>query len=251
MGHFIPEAEIATDALKELVDRSYATFSTPDVTPLVKLSEDGSVYVLEQFHGPTCAFKDVALQFVGKLPSPELPHSVCRQRGEATVSKRFATRWCVSRLSASCAGNLFEFFLQRRNAAAPAGTTHRITVLGATSGDTGSAAIQGLRGKKNVDVFILHPYQRVAPVQEAQMTTVLDANVHNVAVDSTFDDCQTIVKSLFNEEACRNKHSLAAINSINWARILAQVGLATVKKSPVQLCHMQADRPHIPLPRTG
>jgi threonine synthase len=138
--------------------------------------------VLELFHGPTFAFKDVALQFLG---------------------------------------NLFEYFLERRKARGEA--VEPITVLGATSGDTGSAAIYGLRGKRNVDVFILHPRGRVAPVQERQMTTVLDDNVHNIAVDGTFDDCQNLVKACFQDQAFNAAYALAAINSINWARILAQV----------------------------
>ncbi|KAJ1936566.1 threonine synthase, partial [Linderina macrospora] len=112
----------------------------------------------------------------------------------------------------------------RRNAQKAAGTpTHKITVVGATSGDTGSAAIYGLRGKKNISVFILHPEGRVSPIQEAQMTTVLDSNVHNVSIDGTFDDCQDIVKQLFGRPDFKKQHSLGAINSINWARILAQI----------------------------
>jgi len=95
--------------------------------------------------------------------------------------------------------------------------------LGATSGDTGSAAIYGLRGKKNISVFILHPHGKVSPVQEAQMTTVLDKNIHNLAVEGTFDDCQDIVKNLFADKSFNEKHHLGAINSINWARILAQI----------------------------
>ncbi|KAJ1924658.1 threonine synthase, partial [Linderina pennispora] len=149
-------SDISRAELSDLVHRSYATFDTPEVTPLVGL--DGKTHILELFHGPTYAFKDVALQFLG---------------------------------------NLFEFFLERRNAQKAAGEAeHKITVVGATSGDTGSAAIYGLRGKKNVSVFILHPEGRVSPIQEAQMTTVLDANVHNVSIAGTFDDCQDIVKQL-------------------------------------------------------
>ncbi|KAJ1945924.1 threonine synthase, partial [Kickxella alabastrina] len=176
VGDDLAPAEVA-----DLTARSYATFHHADVTPLVQLP---SVHILELFHGPTFAFKDVALQFLG---------------------------------------NLFEFFLERRNRQETAGRVHRITVVGATSGDTGSAAIYGLRGKKNVEVFILHPHGRVSPIQEAQMTTVLDANVHNVSIEGTFDDCQDIVKQLFGREEFRREHSLGAINSINWARILAQI----------------------------
>lgn len=141
-------------------------------------------YLLELFHGPTFAFKDVALQFVG---------------------------------------NLFEYFLQRKNEGRAGAERHHLTVVGATSGDTGSAAIYGLRGKKDVSVFILHPHNRVSPIQEAQMTTVLDRNVHNVAVRGTFDDCQDTVKSLFSDPEFNKLHNLGAVNSINWARILAQI----------------------------
>lgn len=188
MRRFIGADEISDAALTDLVYRSYSRFSSAHVTPLVKLAAvDGSgevTYVLEQFHGPTCAFKDVALQFVG---------------------------------------NLFEFFLARQNEHRKGSDRHSITVLGATSGDTGSAAIEGLRGKDDVEVFILHPHERVAPIQEAQMTTILDANVHNIAVDGAFDDCQSMVKTLFQDREFREKHRLAAVNSINWARILAQI----------------------------
>ncbi|KAJ1668787.1 threonine synthase [Coemansia sp. RSA 1813] len=171
--------------VEKLVTKSYSTFDTAQVTPLVDLDKATSTHILELFHGPTFAFKDVALQFLG---------------------------------------NLFEFFLERRNAQKADGeATHRITVVGATSGDTGSAAIYGLRGKKNVSVFILHPKGRVSPIQEAQMTTVLDDNVHNVSLTGTFDDCQDIVKELFGRPAFKKDHSLGAINSINWARILAQI----------------------------
>ncbi|CAO3617492.1 unnamed protein product [Cunninghamella echinulata] len=179
---YIDESQIPRSDLVDLINKSYSTFRHSDVTPLVKV-KDG-LFVLELFHGPTFAFKDVALQFVG---------------------------------------NLFEYFLERRNRNEPeSGKTHRLTVVGATSGDTGSAAIYGLRNKKNVSVFILHPKGRVSPIQEAQMTTVLDNNVHNLAVEGTFDDCQDIVKTLFGNRSFNDKHHLGAVNSINWARILAQ-----------------------------
>ncbi|KZV63071.1 tryptophan synthase beta subunit-like PLP-dependent enzyme [Peniophora sp. CONT] len=179
---YISPSEISQSELRQLVDKSYSTFRHPDVAPLVRLSDD--LFVLELFHGPTFAFKDVALQLLG---------------------------------------NLFEFFLLRRNARKGDGETpEKLTVVGATSGDTGSAAIYGLRGKANVDIFILHPKGRVSPIQEAQMTTVTDANVHNVAVKGTFDDCQDIVKALFADREFNDKHRLGAVNSINWARILAQ-----------------------------
>ncbi|XP_006455293.1 hypothetical protein AGABI2DRAFT_226720 [Agaricus bisporus var. bisporus H97] len=179
---YISPDEISRDELRSLVQKSYQTFRHPDVTPLVKLGE--KKFVLELFHGPTFAFKDVALQLLG---------------------------------------NLFEFFLLRRNAKKPLGAElEKLTVVGATSGDTGSAAIYGLRGKSNVSIFILHPKGRVSPIQEAQMTTVTDSNVHNVAVKGTFDDCQDVVKSLFADKEFNAKHHLGAVNSINWARILAQ-----------------------------
>ncbi|KZV91369.1 threonine synthase, partial [Exidia glandulosa HHB12029] len=180
---YISPSEISRAELTDLVSKSYSTFRHPEVTPLVPL--DDNTYILELFHGPTYAFKDVALQLLG---------------------------------------NLFEFFLARRNARkASAAPRERLTVLGATSGDTGSAAIYGLRGKADIDIFILHPKGRVSPIQEAQMTTVPDANVHNLAVKGTFDDCQDIVKQLFADRAFNDAHRLGAINSINWARILAQM----------------------------
>ena len=144
-----------------------------------------NLYILELFHGPTFAFKDVALQVVG---------------------------------------NLFEYFLSRK--ARGPNAPKQLTVIAATSGDTGSAAIFGLRGKKGIEVFILHPQGRVSPVQEAQMTTVLDPNVHNLAVQGSFDDCQEIVKTFFGDKEFQRRlgkgNKLAAVNSINWARILSQ-----------------------------
>ncbi|KAF4613297.1 hypothetical protein D9613_011174 [Agrocybe pediades] len=179
---YISQDEISTEELRSLVEKSYSTFRHPEVTPIKKL--DDKTFVLELFHGPTFAFKDVALQLLG---------------------------------------NLFEFFLLRRNARkSPGESQEKLTVVGATSGDTGSAAIYGLRNKANISIFILHPKGRVSPIQEAQMTTVTDANVHNVAVKGTFDDCQDIVKALFANKEFNAKHRLGAVNSINWARILAQ-----------------------------
>ncbi|KAJ9149822.1 Threonine synthase [Pleurostoma richardsiae] len=179
---YVSPAEIPPADLKGIIDRSYATFRHPDVTPLVPLQDN--LYLLELFHGPTFAFKDVALQFLG---------------------------------------NLFEYFLVRRNEGKTGRDRHHLTVVGATSGDTGSAAIYGLRGKKDVSVFILHPKGRVSPIQEAQMTTVLDKNVYNLAVTGTFDDCQDIVKALFADPDINSTLKLGAVNSINWARILAQI----------------------------
>jgi len=133
------------------------------------------MYILELWHGPTLAFKDVALQFLG---------------------------------------NLFEYILEKRGG--------ELNILGATSGDTGSAAIYGVHGKKNINIFIMHPEGRTSPIQEKQMTSVLDDNVFNLAVDGTFDDCQHLMKSIFNDVAFKHEHSLGSVNSVNWARVLAQ-----------------------------
>lgn len=165
--------DIPSADLKEIIERSYATFTHPEVTPVVH--RDG-VYILELFHGPTLAFKDIALQFLG---------------------------------------NLFEYLLRERG--------ERMNILGATSGDTGSAAIYGVRGKKNINIFILHPHRRVSPIQELQMTTVTDANVYNLAIRGTFDDGQQIVKEVFGDLDFKSRYALGAVNSINWARVLAQV----------------------------
>ncbi|AOW07598.1 uncharacterized protein YALI1_F30459g [Yarrowia lipolytica] len=181
---YIPESEISRTDLKELVTRSYSTFRSDEVTPVVELSKEKQLYLLELFHGPTYAFKDVALQFVG---------------------------------------NLFEYFLTRKNVGKEGTDRDTLTVVGATSGDTGSAAIYGLRGKKDVSVFILYPTGRVSPIQEDQMTTVSDANVHTISVAGTFDDCQDIVKQVFGDAEFNAKHHVGAVNSINWARILAQI----------------------------
>ena len=174
MSLYIPREEVEEDALRDIIKRSYSTFRDSDVTPVKSLTDD--MHVMELFHGPTFAFKDVALQFLG---------------------------------------NLFEHLLKQR----PGQT---ITVVGATSGDTGSSAIHGLRGKKGVDCFILYPDGRTSRRQELQMISILDENIHSVALGGTFDDCQAIVKACFNDHPFRDAHSLAAVNSINWARILAQ-----------------------------
>ncbi|GAD99114.1 threonine synthase, putative [Paecilomyces variotii No. 5] len=180
---YISRSEIPADDLKSIIDRSYSTFRAKDVAPLVRL-QDNSLHLLELFHGPSYSFKDCALQFLG---------------------------------------NLFEYFLTRKNHGKEGKDRHHLTVVGATSGDTGSAAIYGLRGKKDVSIFILHPKGRVSPIQEAQMTTCLDANVYNLAVTGTFDDCQDIVKALFGDADTNNVLKLGAVNSINFARILAQI----------------------------
>ncbi len=165
--------DIPSGDIDGLVRRSYATFRHPEVTPVVPV---GGVHILELFHGPTLAFKDVALQFLG---------------------------------------NLFEYVLRD--------SMDELNIIGATSGDTGSAAIQGVRGRDRIRIFILHPNNRVSPVQERQMTSVLDPNVFNIAVEGTFDDCQSIVRSLFGDLAFKDRLRLGSINSINWARILAQI----------------------------
>ena len=180
---YISPSEIPPQDLKKIIETSYSTFRHDLKTPVVTLDKDANLYLMELFHGPTFAFKDVALQFLG---------------------------------------NLFEYFLVRKNSGKTGKDRHHLTVVGATSGDTGSAAIYGLRGKKDVSVFILHPKGKVSPVQEAQMTTVLDANVHNLAVEGTFDDCQDTVKALFADPEINKSQKLGAVNSINWARILAQ-----------------------------
>lgn len=164
---------IPADILATMLTDAYRSFPQPQVTPLKQI--DDSLYLLELFHGPTFAFKDLALQFLGRL---------------------------------------FGFFLARRG--------QTITIIGATSGDTGSAAIEAVRGIDAITLYMLHPKGRVSPVQQRQMTTILDANIHNLAVDGDFDDCQNLVKALFNDTQFRLRYSLAAVNSINWARIATQ-----------------------------
>ena len=165
--------DIPAADLKDIINRSYASFDHSEIVPIVKQDD---LYILELFHGPTFAFKDVALQLLG---------------------------------------NLFEYLLGKSG--------QRMNIIGATSGDTGSAAIYGIRGKKNINIFILHPKGRVSPIQELQMTTVLDKNVFNLAIEGTFDDAQSIVKEIFGDLDFKQQHALGAINSINWARVLAQV----------------------------
>lgn len=185
MRRYISTTEIPDSDLQSLIQKSYSSFRVPTITPLKTLDGEKGLYLLELFHGPTYAFKDVALQFVG---------------------------------------NLFEYFLERQNKGCiDEAKKKKITVVGATSGDTGSAAIYGLRGKKNVSVFILYPTGRVSPIQEEQMTTVEDANVHTLSIKGTFDDCQDIVKQLFGDQSFNQKYHIGAVNSINWARILAQI----------------------------
>ena len=166
--------ELSEAQLRQMLEETYASFRHTAIAPLVQVGHHQ--FILELFHGATLAFKDFALQFLGRL----LDH-ILRQRGE------------------------------------------RATVIGATSGDTGSAAIAACAGRDALRLFILHPHGRVSEVQRRQMTTVADANVHNLAVQGTFDDCQDIVKTLFGDAAFRESERLVAVNSINWARICAQV----------------------------
>ena len=165
---------IERDDFDALVTAAYATFRNDDVVPLHDLGD--GLWMAELFWGPTLAFKDVALQLVGRL---------------------------------------FDHVLTRRG--------ERATIVVATSGDTGSAAIEACRGRDSLDIVVLHPAGRVSDVQRRQMTTVDEANVHNVAVDGTFDDCQDLVKALFNDREFRDSVHLSAMNSINWARVMAQI----------------------------
>lgn len=162
------------DDLRILCEKAYGRFGHAAVTPLVQLDEHN--WLLELFHGPTLAFKDVALQLLGQL---------------------------------------FERFLGMRD-------TH-ITIVGATSGDTGSAAINAVAGRDKVDIFMLHPAGRVSDVQRRQMTTVLAPNVHNIAIEGSFDDAQAMVKRMFGDQGFAGRFNLSAVNSINWARLMAQV----------------------------
>ncbi len=164
----VPDAE-----LKTIVEKSYSAFRHPEVAPTIPV---GELYILELFHGPTLAFKDIALQFLG---------------------------------------NMFSYILARQD--------RDLNILAATSGDTGSAAIQGVRGRDRIRIFVMHPDGRVSPLQEKQMTSVLDDNVFNLAVNGTFDDCQTIMKSIFSDVDFKTHHELGAVNSVNWARVLAQI----------------------------
>lgn len=165
---------LSPEKLLELTTAAYGRFAHKAVTPLVQFDEQN--WLLELFHGPTLAFKDVALQLLGLL---------------------------------------FEEFLGRGD--------QNLTIVGATSGDTGSAAIDAVAGRAKVDIFMLHPKGRVSDVQRRQMTTVLAPNVHNIAIEGTFDDAQAMVKRMFNDPAMTSRFNIGAVNSINWARLMAQV----------------------------
>ncbi|WP_321397625.1 threonine synthase [Emcibacter sp.] len=166
--------EISEDDFAGLIEKAYSTFRHKAVAPLAQL--DSNEWILELFHGPTLAFKDVALQLLG---------------------------------------HLFDHVLSKQG--------RKITIVGATSGDTGSAAIDCVRDRDCAEIFMLHPRGRVSEVQRRQMTTVPSANVHNIAVEGTFDDCQALVKAMFNDLAFRDEITLSAVNSINWARVMAQI----------------------------
>ncbi|HUI19117.1 MAG TPA: threonine synthase [Alphaproteobacteria bacterium] len=169
LGGTIAEADFA-----KLVDEAYAGFDDKAIVPLKQLGQ--GEWLMELFHGPTLAFKDIALQLVGRL---------------------------------------FDHVLERRG--------ERITIVGATSGDTGSAAIEACKERTTIDIFILHPHGRVSEMQRRQMTTVAAENVWNIAIEGSFDDCQDLVKGMFNDPPFREELRLAAVNSINWARIMAQI----------------------------
>jgi threonine synthase len=173
MSPFVGD-DIDRETFARLCIDAYSTFRHPAVVPLVQLDE--RQWLLELFHGPTLAFKDVALQLVGRL---------------------------------------FDHVLTARD--------ERVTIVGATSGDTGSAAIDGVKGCAHVDIVILYPAGRTSEVQRRQMTTIDSSNVHTLAVDGTFDDCQDLVKAMFGDADFRNDVRLSAVNSINWARVMAQV----------------------------
>jgi len=166
--------DISEHDFQDIISRAYSTFRHKAVVPLSQI--DSNDWILELFHGPTLAFKDVALQLLG---------------------------------------HLFDHILTAQG--------RKVTIVGATLGDTGSAAIECLRGRACAEIFMLHPRGRVSEVQRRQMTTVLSPNVHNLAVDGNFDDCQAMVKALFNDLAFRDEISLSAVNSINWARVMAQI----------------------------
>lgn len=169
MGGAIP-----FDVLRTICQQAYAGFGHTAIVPLIQL--ETNLFAQELFHGPTLAFKDMAMQVLGRL---------------------------------------FDYVLTRRD--------RRVTIVGATSGDTGSAAIEACAGRDRVDIVILHPHERTSMVQRRQMTTVLAPNVSNVAVRGTFDDCQDLVKAMFADVPFRNEVRLSAVNSINWARIAAQI----------------------------
>ena len=166
-GDFISELE-----LKNLVNKSYENFRDSNVVKINKINKN---YLLELFHGPTLAFKDIAMQLIG---------------------------------------NFYEYYLEKNN--------KKINIIVATSGDTGAAAIDAIRGKKNINIFVLHPNNKISSVQRKLMTTIEDDNVFNLAINGNFDDCQNLVKSMFSDTGFSNTINMSGVNSINWARIVAQ-----------------------------
>ena len=166
-GDFISEKD-----LKNLIDKSYSNFREPEVIKIKKFSKN---FLLELYHGPTLAFKDIAMQLIG---------------------------------------NFYEYYLQKN--------IKKINIIVATSGDTGAAAINAIKGKKNINIFVLHPNNRISSVQRRLMTTTEEKNVFNIAIDGNFDDCQNLVKSMFSDTSFANSINMSGVNSINWARIIAQ-----------------------------
>ncbi|MDB2485784.1 threonine synthase [Pelagibacteraceae bacterium] len=167
IGDFMSESE-----LSDIVDKSYSVFRKDNVVDLIKL---GDTKILELFHGPTLAFKDIAMQLLG---------------------------------------NFYEHYLKKNN--------KNINIIVATSGDTGAAAIDAIKGKKNMNIFVLHPHNKVSLVQRKLMSTVKEKNVFNIAIEGNFDDCQNLVKSMFADKEFSNSINMSGVNSINWARIIAQ-----------------------------
>ena len=167
IGDFMSENDLI-----KIIDKSYSVFRKKNVVDLIKI---GDRSVLELFHGPTLAFKDIAMQLLG---------------------------------------NFYEYYLKNEN--------EKINIVVATSGDTGAAAIDAIKGKDNVNIFVLHPNNRVSPVQRKLMTTCREKNVFNIAIDGNFDDCQNLVKAMFADKSFSKKIKMSGVNSINWARIIAQ-----------------------------
>ena len=168
------DSSLTEKNLKDIIDKSYACFDNPEITPLKKLNNEH--YLLELYHGPTYAFKDLAMQFISQL---------------------------------------MDFYLKENN--------QSINILGATSGDTGAAAIEGFKNVKSAKIFILHPHNKISEVQRKFMTTVKSDNVFNLAVKGSFDDCQNIIKKIFADNSYKKSNHLTAINSINWSRIMCQM----------------------------
>ena len=187
------EGSMEKSDLSQLVARAYSSFNADDIVPLKRIRND--LWIAELFHGPTLAFKDIALQLVGEL---------------------------------------FQFQLQKNS--------EKITIVGATSGDTGSAAIEACRDREAMDIFILHPHERTSEVQRMQMTSVTSKNVFNIAIQGNFDDCQDLVKAMFADEKFREQINMSAVNSINWARVMAQivyywwVSIQITDGKPVNFC---------------